>query len=193
MKKCKVKDCESKNKTREYCSKHYQQFIKYGKILVRSRSTPNKIIIKKDYCEMVLYNQKCKEVARTLFDKKYLEKVKQHKWCLDNNKYVHNGKIRLHTFINGKPPQGLVTDHINRNKLDNRDENLRFCTHSENRINSGLRKDNTSGIKGVYWDKNIKKWVVVIKRINLGRFKNKQYAIKARREAEQKYYKEFTI
>ena len=142
---------------------------------------------------MVLYNQKCKEVARTLFDKKYLEKVKQHKWCLDNNKYVHNGKIRLHTFINGKPPQGLVTGHINRNKLDNRDENLRFCTHSENRINSGLRKDNTSGIKGVYWDKNRKKWVAVIKRINLGRFKNKQYAIKARREAEQKYYKEFTI
>ena len=38
----------------------------------------------------------------------------------------------------GKPPKGLVTDHINRNRLDNRKENLRHVTHSENMLNRDM-------------------------------------------------------
>ena len=49
-------------------------------------------------------------------------------------------------------------DHINGNKLDNRIENLRACTVSENGQNAKLRTDNSSGIKGVSWLKIERRW-----------------------------------
>ncbi len=64
------------------------------------------------------------------------------------------------------------SDHINRNGLDNRRCNLRLATASQNGCNTGKRKDNTSGYKGVCWDH--KKWRAYIrvngKRIHLGLF-----------------------
>lgn len=60
-------------------------------------------------------------------------------------------------------------------------------------INRRTPKSNTSGVKGVYWDKARSKWIAVIginkKRIYLGAFSNKQDAIKARKDAEEKYHK----
>lgn len=56
-----------------------------------------------------------------------------------------------------------------------------------------LRKNNTSGINGVYWDKKLKKYRVRIhfknKSISIGCYKTLEEAQKARKEAEQKYYK----
>lgn len=49
-------------------------------------------------------------------------------------------------------------DHINGNPLDNRRENLRLATRSQNMANSTRRSDNTSGYKGVCWDKGMQKW-----------------------------------
>ena len=65
-------------------------------------------------------------------------------WLLD--KKIHVGKlgycvlwmgerIKLHHVVMGKPPKGLDTDHINRNKLDNQKSNLRFVTRKENNAN----------------------------------------------------------
>jgi len=53
-------------------------------------------------------------------------------------------------------------DHINNEKIDNRIENLRPCSNRENSYNAGLSKANKSGIKGVCWNKSIKKWHVQI-------------------------------
>lgn len=53
-------------------------------------------------------------------------------------------------------------DHINADKLDNRIENLRGCTNEENSYNSKLSKANTSGVKGVSWSGQSKKWHVQI-------------------------------
>ena len=50
-------------------------------------------------------------------------------------------------------------DHRNGDGLDNRRENLRFATHSQNAANARLQQRNTSGYKGVYWDKVKKKWI----------------------------------
>jgi hypothetical protein len=61
-------------------------------------------------------------------------------------------------------PAGMETDHINGNKLDNRRENLRVATHTQNQSNRGKQKNNTSGFKGVIllngkWYRQIKyKW-----------------------------------
>lgn len=73
----------------------------------------------------------------------------------------HEGKtgkaIFMHRIIMRTPP-GMVTDHINRDKLDNRRSNLRVCSASENQHNRVANKHNTSGYKGVSWHKRIGKW-----------------------------------
>ena len=55
-----------------------------------------------------------------------------------------------------------IPDHINKNSLDNRRSNLRPATYIQNGMNSGLRKNNTSGFKGVSWDKRKGKWKAAI-------------------------------
>ena len=99
--------------------------------------------------------------------------------------------IRMHRLIN-KTPEEFETDHINRNKLDNRKENVRNVNPSQNRINQGLRIDNTSGIKGVTWDKQTNKWRAFIcihkKMINLGRHLNIDKALFVRQQAELIYH-----
>ena len=83
------------------------------------------------------------------------EKINTYKWCIKKTshnlyaKRVFNMKtIDMHRFIMN-PKIGYVIDHINGDGLDNRKENLRICTHSENMKNIKVRKDNTSEL-GVY-------------------------------------------
>lgn len=52
----------------------------------------------------------------------------------------------------------LEVDHIDRNQLDSRIENLRAADKTDNRRNVGIRSDNKSGVKGVSWDKKRNKW-----------------------------------
>ena len=104
-----------------------------------------------------------------------------------------NGKI-LHRIIMDDP-EGQFIDHINRNPLDNRRENLRIVSIQENCMNLSMKKTNKSGIAGVHWDKNANKWRAKLtykyKSINLGRFEKLEDARKARKDAELKYFGEF--
>lgn len=69
---------------------------------------------------------------------------------------------RLIYFMHyGKLPDFI--DHINGARDDNRIENLRPATLSQNQHNSKIRKDNTSGVKGVNWHKASQKWQVLLK------------------------------
>lgn len=74
-------------------------------------------------------------------------------------------------------------DHINHNGLDNRRINLRLTTPSRNMANSRLAKNNTSGKKGVSWNKKAQKWEVSIcfngKKIKLGNFSSLDQAAAA--------------
>ena len=79
-------------------------------------------------------------------------------------------------MVNGTCPEYL--DHINGDRFDNRIENLRPATRSENACNIGLKRTNTSGIKGLSWAKKPKKWLACIKinnkNKNLGYFESKE-------------------
>lgn len=83
-------------------------------------------------------------------------------------------------------------DHINRNRSDNRWENLRLATAKQNRENLSTRSDNTSGFRGVAWCRFRQKWHAQIchngKTINLGRFNDFFEAMCARKSAESMYF-----
>lgn len=74
---------------------------------------------------------------------------------------VRNQNYRAHRLawycMTGSWPRGEL-DHINGVKDDNRWANLRMCTHQQNNHNQGIRRNNSSGIKGVYWSKRQRKW-----------------------------------
>ena len=91
-------------------------------------------------------------------------------------------------YVYGYFPEHEI-DHIDRNKSNNRINNLRHATHQCNMRNIGLRQDNTSGIKGVSWHKQHDKWQVHIKVNNkkyyLGHFTDFTEAVCTRLAAEQ--------
>lgn len=125
------------------------------------------------------------------FDLEDYEKIKDYMWFINGGYVVakDNGeRIRLHNLISNV--KGI--DHFNRNKLDCRKSNLKIVTHQENMLNKGMYSNNTSGVKGVSWDKSKNKWCSNItankKRYNLGCFDNFEDAVKARKEAEKKYF-----
>ena len=93
-------------------------------------------------------------------------------------------------YMEGYIPEHEV-DHINRIKDDNRWKNLRHVTAQCNVRNRLVQKNNNSGITGVHWNKQCKRWVCFIsiyhKRIHLGYFNTLKEAAKARWKAEVKY------
>jgi len=102
--------------------------------------------------------------------------------------------FRMHRVIIDIPP-GLVCDHINGSTLDNRRENLRPASLSENAQNIRKSSRNTSGFKGVHWDKAEGKWQARIckggLRISLGYYRNLEDAAAAYAEASERIHGEF--
>lgn len=83
----------------------------------------------------------------------------------DGNRKLHkiHRLVGLHYIPN--PDNKICLDHINRDKTDNRKENLRWTTISENGQNRGKNKNNTSGHKNICYDKKNKRYQF-LKRIN---------------------------
>lgn len=116
-------------------------------------------------------------------------------FTIDNK--IH--KVLLHrllyeTYI-GEIPKGMTIDHIDRNFLNNKLDNLRLASITENNRNTSIRKDNTTGYKGVYFNKKKNIYQVFIgtknNRIYLGSYKDALSASKVYDEAALKYFKEF--
>lgn len=137
---------------------------------------------------------------KVFIDDEDYELFNTYSWYVSKHirdKYVKhctkNETIRLHRFILGiKKGDKRQVDHINGNTLDNRKENLRICTNSQNQMNRGKNKKNNL-YKGV--TKAHGKYQAVIienkKRHYLGLFETPEMAHNAYCEASKKYHGEF--
>lgn len=210
MLECSVDNCNntSENTTvytenckfgRDLCERHYNQMLRLGKILKRTRYDPNEIVKYDDYAEVVLYNNDGIEVARTKIDLEDIKKIKEFKWYRDDKGYAFNGteNRKMHRVILDLVKyrdSKIKVDHINGDPLDNRKENLRKCTHAQNLRNRNFEKG-SENFNGISFNKLVKKWETYItvndERIRLGFYKDKIEAMAARLEAEIKYYGEY--
>lgn len=111
------------------------------------------------------------------------------------NKILYKAHRLIWIYFNGDIDTALQIDHINHIRSDNRIENLRLATRSQNGSNTTKQKNNTSGYKGVSWSKQYKKWVAQImknkKLIYLGLFATPELAHAAYIAAAEKLHKEF--
>lgn len=126
-----------------------------------------------------------------------IEHLKTRYWLKGAHGYFVSGwgndRIFMHRFIT-KAPFGSDVDHVNHNVADNRHSNLRICSHMQNLWNSNMPKTNTSGIKGVHFDKDRIKWVARLtcnSIPHIKRFDSIEEAICQRKEWEQEFYGEY--
>lgn len=83
--------------------------------------------------------------------------------CRNNYQDGENlGAIYMHHIVL-PPPDGFIIDHIDRNKLNNQKHNLRVANKHINALNSKIRSDNTSGLRGISFDAARGKWKVQLK------------------------------
>ncbi len=112
---------------------------------------------------------------------------------------IDDRKYRVHRLIfawhHGTCPAEMQIDHIDGNKENNRVENLRLATAKENKHNVGLTARNTSGFRGVSWDKHRKKFRAEIrigtKNKHLGSFVAAEDAAAAYAQAAELIYGDF--
>lgn len=189
---CKVENCKRSYRAKGFCNTHLRRYNKYGEVN-RSVYDKNNIIIEDNFAKIELYNNGGKVIDYAFIDIEDIDKIKDYKWYKRIDGYIlsqmTNYNIRLHRLIMNAI-EGQIVDHINRNPLDNRKQNLRFVSFIENCINQKKPKNNTTGIIGVSYSNRDKKWLAHITFNNLTkmyRFKNKEEAIQKRKELELLY------
>ena len=137
-----------------------------------------------------------------IVDAEDYEELNKHKWCYLNAGYAVRRKtidgkwkfIYMHRVIN-KTPDGLETDHINNNALDNRRDNLRTTTRSQNAMNQTPQRNCSSRFRGVGWYKRHKKWRAKIKlngkSITIGYYDDEYIAARAYNKKAKELFGEF--
>ena len=78
--------------------------------------------------------------------------------CNDGKLKKHSIHRLIGTYYIPNPENKKCIDHINRIRIDNRIENLRWATHSENQQNRGVQKNNKLGIKNISYDKGMNRY-----------------------------------
>lgn len=150
-----------------------------------------------DYIELKITDTKGVEYF-TKFSIEDFDLVSQKLWHISSVGYVgcyeNKSTTLFHRLVMGNP-ENLVIDHKSLDKLDNRRENLRICTTSQNAMNKLPQSNSTSGVSGVNYEKRRRKWRVRIKKdgivTELGHYEDFDEAVKVRRKAEEDYFGEF--
>lgn len=136
-------------------------------------------------------------------DEEDFNRVSQYKWHIQagyaktemgDRRLGTRRHLAMHRLIT-KAQKGQVVDHINMDKLDNRKSNLRFCDKSTNGMNRVAQSNSKTGVKGVCWSKQKRRWRVTVncnrKQYHIGFFKELGDAKEASRFATNLIHKQF--
>ena len=133
------------------------------------------------------------------FDLEDYDKIKDYCWHKQSHGYIatniYNGNNRSFLMLSNLLMDDKMITYKNHNRCDNRKNNLRKVTKSQNGVNQKLGVSNISGCTGVTWYKRVERWRAGIKvnykSIHLGYFDDLNEAIKTRKLAEEKYFGEY--
>lgn len=168
----------------EKIKEHAQELVQFRKEREANEKL-NQQLLKEHPSEIPLKDFKHKIVGFAQVSPEDYDRVNKHKWHMsghkDRNDWYVQGKIdsqqiKLHHFIIGKPPENMVVDHIDNNRLNNRRENLRFASVKQNAQNKSM---NNGKYMGVQFEKKTNRWVAMCARKSLGTYDTEEEAAKA--------------
>ena len=145
------------------------------------------------------------------YDAPDADKIEPYTWYLMKGHSTYYAKRNLPRRADGSRPtpillhrdlagcsKGMMVDHINGNGLDNRQENIRICTMSQNMMNRSKTRDNSTGYKGVYktGDSKLNPYSAKIQKDGkvycLGHYKTAEEAYEVRKKKEKELFGEFS-
>ena len=188
-------ECECGNrKVIRQCDLVNRRTVSCGCYCKKNNSRPNDYEIQEDY--VIMYTN---QGDMFLIDLDDFERVVKIAWRKTKSGYFrgkYNGKtIQLQRFILNAP-DNIIVDHRNHDKSNNRKYNLRQATVSQNAMNRKVAYTCKSGVTGVSWYSKTHQWQAYItinyQRIYLGRYNNFDDAVEARKQAEEKYFGEWS-
>lgn len=194
-------DCGNKTKvtTADLRSGHTKSCGCYGKQIGKTNKKYNTYDLSGEYGIGYTFDNK-----PFYFDKEDYEKIKDYCWRYDKDVYVISNisgsskNIILHRLVMDVFDQDSMwcqIDHINHKRYDDRKCNLRTVTPSQNRMNIGIRANNTSGATGIGYSKRDNLWyaeATVHGEKHRKQFHTKEDAIKHRERIVELYHGEYS-
>lgn len=167
----------------------------------RTVTDPNEFIIEGGICRIILFDRKGNKNGETVIDAEDMRKCRPYKWGNHNNRVICSslGNVgRLPNFLmNFTSSHRVLIDHKDRDPFNNRKNNFRICSKSENTMNREIQRNNVSGYRGVNWDNRNKKWAVGIYCANqyywVGSFPTKEEAALAYNAKAKELFGEFAV
>lgn len=195
---------EIKKDKRHFCclecrKKYFDEFgtYKHKKQIRRKEEFFNEIVIENNYAKIIINSNKY-GIKETLIDINKIDTVKNIFWhvakmydgyfaVIGYDKQIGK-EVKIHRYLTNCPDNKVV-DHINRNPLDNRLENLRCVDRGENVRNSKVLRNSKSGVKGVRFRYNRYQARITLngKTMSLGHFDTLEEAKNAREEYCKKH------
>ena len=213
MKTCEIDGCEKPLRTAaaDWCNMHYTRWWRHGdpQAVVEqedrarrrpSATDPADVRRLEEHCELHVTRQDG-TVHVILYDHADAETVEGYRWSLSESNsvpelfYARTSSKLLRTSMHILLTGRTLVDHINRNGLDNRRNNLRPATKSQNSANQRPRSNGTSQYKGVFLKKTTGRWGTRIKAdgrsVHLGYFADEIEAAKTYDRAALEAFGEF--